>query len=282
VAEKGKALLHSVAGKAARSYLEHLIRQADKAAKRLIDPDDAEALHDFRVAIRRSRSWLKAFNDWIGIDDKELRGLRTLARRTNAARDAEIALLWLERLGEEGEFSGLAGDFGRQRDAAYAECRAHIETEWPQLSQKLSAEMKGCHDGPQFAGIVLEQATTAHSKLSASLEHIHSVADIEAVHRARIAAKRLRYLLEPFRDVAANLVDPVELLKQVQDDLGDLHDLHLLLESLPEGKGTKALGERIETEKQELFKAIHHRYLGSTESDFLEQLGNAIACLHAD
>lgn len=282
MAERGKKLLSCAAAKAARSYLEHLIGQADRAAERLYDPDDAEALHDFRVAIRRSRSWLKAFNDHIGIEEKELRRLRTLARHTNGARDAEIALMWLGRLGEGSEIGKLVEDFEERRVAAYAESREHIEAEWPKLSRNLSAEAEGHHDGPPFDGIVLEQATTAHSRLAASLEHIHSIADIEAVHRSRIAAKRLRYLLEPFRDMANEVDDAVELLKQVQDDLGDLHDLHLLLESLPSGKGAQELADRIEAEKQKLFKMIHQRYLGSIENNFLGLLGNAIACLHVD
>lgn len=282
MAERGKKLLSSAAGKAARSYLEHLIYQADTAAERLHDPDDAEALHDFRVAIRRSRSWLKAFNDHIGIDDKELRRLRTLARRTNAARDAEIALMWLGRMGEGSEIAKLVDEFELRRAAAYAQSRELIEVEWPKFSRKLSTEAENCHDGPTFAGVVLEQATTAHSRLAASLEHIHSIADIEAAHRARIAAKRLRYLLEPFRDVAGQVDEAVELLKQVQDDFGDLHDLHLLLESLPSTTGAEALADRIEAEKQKLFKVIHKQYLGATENDFMGRLGDAIACLHVD
>jgi len=283
VAEKGHKLLSSAADKAACSYLEHLIHQADLAANRLHDPDDTEALHDFRVAVRRSRSWLKAFNDGIGIDEKELRRLRTLARRTNAARDAEIALMWLERLGEGSRIEELAEDFGMRRDAAYMDSCDHIEAEWPMLSRKLSAEMEGHHDdGPEFASIVLEQTTTAHSKLAACLEHIHSVADIEAMHRARIAAKRLRYLLEPFRGVAGEVDHAVELLKRAQDDLGDFHDLHLLRELLPEGEETKVLADRIESEKQKLFKTIHQRYLGATENVFLQNLGDAVACLHME
>ncbi|HXH73067.1 MAG TPA: CHAD domain-containing protein [Mariprofundaceae bacterium] len=280
-ADSGKHLLRTAAGRAARSYFEHLIRQADAACERLHDPADSEALHDFRVAIRRSRSWLKAFNDYVGIDEKELRRLRTLARRSNDARDAEIALMWLQRLGEGLDVAKQLEDFEQRRDRAYAEIRELVEAEWPKLSVKLSAEAGYHHDGPPFSGIALEQATSAHSNLAACLEHVHRLADIEAIHRARIAAKRLRYLLEPFRDVVKEVDGAVELLKQVQDDFGDLHDLHLLLESLATGKGSKTLVDRIEGEKQERFKVIHHRYLGATENDFMGRLGDAIAYLHA-
>ena len=287
MAGKGKKLLHCAAPEAARRYLEKLIHEADEAAGRLYDPDDSEALHDFRVAIRRSRSWLKAFNDYVGINTKEMHRLRTLARRTNSARDAEIGLMWLERLGEGSYVAKQLAAFEERRDAAYVEIRDLIESEWPKLSPKLVAEAEEGQsdrhrDGPSFAGIMLEQATTAHSNLAASLEHVRSVADIEAAHRARIAAKRLRYLLEPFRDVAEEVDDAVGLLKQAQDDLGDLHDLHVLIESLPSGRGSKGLENRIEAEMQKLFKTIRHRYLGTTGSEILERLGNAVASLNAD
>jgi len=54
----------------------------------------------------------------------------------------------------------------------------------------------------------------------------------EEIHRARIAAKHLRYLLEPF---AADLPGGdaiIERLKGLQDDFGDVHDAHVFLPTL--------------------------------------------------
>ena len=54
------------------------------------------------------------------------------------------------------------------------------------------------------------------------------MADEAAGHAARIAAKRLRYLAEPVAPWLAAAHLPVELLKTLQDLLGDLHDGQLL------------------------------------------------------
>ncbi len=55
-----------------------------------------------------------------------------------------------------------------------------------------------------------------------------TVADEREGHRARIEAKRLRYLLEPAAPALDGAKATVARLKGLQDRLGDLHDLQLL------------------------------------------------------
>ncbi|MCB1009077.1 MAG: CHAD domain-containing protein [Acidobacteria bacterium] len=64
--------------------------------------------------------------------------------------------------------------------------------------------------------------------LARSLAHVATVADEEEGHRARIEAKRLRYLLEPVAGRLAGAKRAVAHLKQLQDLLGELHDLQVL------------------------------------------------------
>jgi CHAD domain-containing protein len=54
------------------------LKHAAKALARLRDPRDRTALHNFRVAIRRLRSLLRAYRPWIGRagGKKTLRRLR--------------------------------------------------------------------------------------------------------------------------------------------------------------------------------------------------------------
>ena len=54
------------------------------------------------------------------------------------------------------------------------------------------------------------------------------MADETEGHAARIAAKRLRYLAEPLAPWIDSARRPVELLKALQDLLGELHDGQLL------------------------------------------------------
>jgi hypothetical protein len=63
------------------------------------------------------------------------------------------------------------------------------------------------------------------------LDGVLGVTDDAAVHRARIAGKRLRYLLEP---IAPHLNGSavIDRLKILQDALGDIHDSHVWFEGL--------------------------------------------------
>jgi hypothetical protein len=78
----------------AREYLG----DAESALGRLRNARDIEALHDFRVAVRRLRSLLRAYRRWIGRagGKKVRRRLRDLGQATNAGRDAEVQVAWLE------------------------------------------------------------------------------------------------------------------------------------------------------------------------------------------
>src|SRR5262249_13799573 len=52
--------------------------------------------------------------------------------------------------------------------------------------------------------------------------------DEETAHEARIAGKRLRYLLEPLRGHAEGAKPAVDGMKELQDVLGELHDCAVL------------------------------------------------------
>src|SRR5919205_1701354 len=83
---------------AARVIALEFLAQASAARERLDDPSDAEALHDFRVAIRRLRSTIRAFRRELdeSVGGKARRRLRRLAQATNGGRDAEVQIEWVE------------------------------------------------------------------------------------------------------------------------------------------------------------------------------------------
>src|SRR5262249_59165172 len=62
------------------------------------------------------------------------------------------------------------------------------------------------------------------ARLRDRLRRIQGYTSDEAIHRARIAAKHLRYLLEPFVEVVPAGKGVVERLKTLQDGFGDVHD----------------------------------------------------------
>jgi len=95
---KGPALLALPLHLAVQRLALAQLDVAVTASARFTERDDAEALHDFRVALRRLRSVLRAYAPWYDPVPKNLnKRLRRLARATNMARDAEVQIEWLRR-----------------------------------------------------------------------------------------------------------------------------------------------------------------------------------------
>ena len=82
-----------------------LLADADAHRERLTQPDDPEALHDFRVAVRRLRSWLGRTRECSGATRQRapLKRLRRLATATSRGRDSEVLAAWLD--GEKRELT---------------------------------------------------------------------------------------------------------------------------------------------------------------------------------
>ena len=89
-------LLDLPAEEAARLIALALLDRTADAARRLADPTDPMALHDFRVAIRRLRSCLQAYRPEIdgSLSRRLRRRLTRLAQITRRSRDLEVHLAW--------------------------------------------------------------------------------------------------------------------------------------------------------------------------------------------
>ncbi len=95
MADFTRELLDRPAVLAASAVALAYLDDAVAAAKRLSDRSDAEALHDFRVTIRRLRVTLRTYPSLqASVSRKLRRRLRRLVRATNPARDAEVQLAW--------------------------------------------------------------------------------------------------------------------------------------------------------------------------------------------
>jgi CHAD domain-containing protein len=209
--------------------------EARAACARLAAGDDPEALHDFRVAVRRLRSHLRAYRPWLAgqVPRRFGKRLKRVARTTNAARDAEVQLEWLAAVRSAGaQRAGLGWWRARlagARDAAYAEVRASVVPGFDTLAARLAAAFEAVpadsvaatDDFAAAAGALLDEHASA---LAEQLAAIASLADIERIHAARIAAKRLRYLLEPIAPLVADGARLIRRLKTFQDHLGILND----------------------------------------------------------
>jgi len=216
-----------------------LLGDVTEAALRLGDASDEEALHDFRVALRRLRSTLRAWRPPLRdvVRKKDEARLRKITRATNEARDAEVLLTWVASLREGlGEGHRAAADWlaerisHRSRRSRLDPSTTHrLERVAAKLGRRLaSAPYPSGREGETF-GLALAALVRAHARtLRDELAQISSAEAVAHAHRARIQGKRLRYLLEPLRGTPrVDSAGALRGLKHLQEELGELHDAHV-------------------------------------------------------
>ena len=237
-------LLERPAASGARLVALHFLAEARDAFARLERDADPEALHDFRVGLRRLRSSLRSHDELLhgSITKKQRRKLRRLAHATGARRDAEVHAGWLaeqEPSLAEAERAGAAY-FGERLATARRDADREIEREvvrpFPKLAPKLArglrrytlaVDVEAPAGGPTLglaAAALLRELAAA---LEAALGGVRGIEDQDHAHEARIAGKRLRYALEPLDALVEGIGPLVKQLKRLQDALGELHDAHL-------------------------------------------------------
>jgi CHAD domain-containing protein/CYTH domain-containing protein len=220
-----------------------LLGDALEARERLAAGDTDQALHDFRVAVRRLRSVLRAFKPYVDheITVKVRRRLRDLARATNAARDTEVLLEWVRgRLGTLTRSQRVGGRWHEARLAArleeeYALSLRTVRRRFPALERavrkRLAAAAQnpwgGSETGTTFAAALMELIADHLATLTAALDEVEGPDDEARAHAARIHAKRLRYLVELLEREFDAATPAVVHLKALQTLLGELHDVQV-------------------------------------------------------
>ena len=239
-------LLREPTARAARAVALALLDDLDAAYARLDRKRgrraDPEALHDFRVALRRLRSWLRAYRTDIqdSVGAKTVRRLGALARATTDSRDIEVHLEWIagqqktmtaaQRPGARWLLTTLRGEKKRSDASLRETLSADFMEVSARLRKNLARYAVAVWDqevGDRWAVTAAGQIRDGFMKLRKDLAAIEDVNDDVQSHRARIAGKRLRYLIEPLASAIAAGPECVEHLKGLQDLLGSMHDAHV-------------------------------------------------------
>lgn len=228
----------------ALNCLDHLQRNHAGASH----SDDAEYIHQMRVAVRRLRAALRLFAPLLpdGFAAQLLPALRELMGMLGAARDydvllAEIAEPVLHALPDEPRLAALVGviterRFVIRRDALRRLAAPHYgEVVLQTLATLHGLEGKVASGGtapeaPDEPPTLLDFAEAQLRRLrkkTLALAAQASVAAPESLHALRIGIKRLRYALEFFAPLAAR--KPMQRLLgqlvELQDALGQINDL---------------------------------------------------------
>jgi CHAD domain-containing protein len=220
------------------------LAEARERADRISDPSDGEALHDLRVSVRRLRSTLRAWRGPLGdvVRDKDLRRLRRVARATGEARNAEVLLAWLEGIQRSlppGQRLAASWQADRLRSRARGDevslAVSRLRTAADSLGDRLrrAGRPRRLRSSGGFAASLARRIRAQVEVVSACLARAGASADQALLHRTRIEGKRLRYLLDPLRDLPGDEAGKAEkTLKRLQDLLGDLNDAHLAVSAL--------------------------------------------------
>ena len=218
---------------------------ASVAALDQLDTGAPEALHDLRVSLRRLRSWLRTFQPYVDdtVRRRTLRRLKRAVRSTNAARDLEV---WSEWLAEQSDLAArdragaryLAGCLATESQAAHEKALGRVQRRLPRITDALRKELstyslhvrEGTDADREMSVAVADALRSAYRRLRRRAARIEELTDIEAIHATRIAAKKLRYVAETLELPEA--ADTAQALSELQDVLGTVHDMQLLVERL--------------------------------------------------
>ena len=170
-----------------------------------------------------------------------------MAHATRDSRDLEVHIDWAREQAarltdrQQSGVSWLVDGLARRRQEADAALAIAIERDFSRtvdpLERRLSTYQATITLDPgrryRTAGAVIgARVLQLAGDLEVALDDVHTIQDEEPAHRARIAAKRLRYVLEPIAGLIVGVEPAIARLRNLQDQLGDLHDSHVFVTDL--------------------------------------------------
>ena len=223
---------------------ELLIRQRLAALSRTLPgarKGDVHAVHQARVATRRIREALPLIAQ--GRSGKSLKkSVRKLTRALGPVRELDVALLNLDQLRTSGEVPETAIARLRQliteeRQRLGAEMVRRISQYNLPKFQKRAVEAagrgtpeKGGTRDPRRVAQAMGRAARRAVALRVAIDNAAGIYLPDRLHQVRIAVKKLRYALEIARDLSGSRATArIRTLKRVQDLLGRMHDLEMLI-----------------------------------------------------
>ena len=241
--------------------------------------EDIEALHDMRVATRRLRAAFEVFQDAFdpGALKPYLKGLRATGRALGKVRDLDVfmekAQQYLDTIHEDRHMGldMLLGGWKEQREAARSEMLVWMASEdYSDFKRKFNLFLNTPGAGgrstlasPPVPTKVCELAPVLiYSRLANVRAYAPYLEDapVELLHALRIEFKKLRYTVEYFQEVLGKEdKDVIDLLKQMQDHLGDLNDAQVAALILAEFiENWEARQAQLPAEERQPIDEVHH------------------------
>ncbi|MBN2012576.1 CHAD domain-containing protein [candidate division KSB1 bacterium] len=234
---------------AVKKILLHLLSIMQQNLPGIRDDIDTEFVHDFRVAIRRTRSALSQIK---GVFTKEQvkdfrSGFSALGKATNRLRDLDVYLLnkqtYQDMLPSELQ-PGLNGFFDEKQQQRTVEFEHVINALFTQGAELLLKRWNeflndpAVPDAPLATTPILDVAKNiilkSYEGVIESGDQITDDSPESELHGLRIRCKKLRYMLEFFQTLfpEQEMTHALKILKNLQGCLGNFNDLAVQRRSL--------------------------------------------------
>lgn len=214
-----------------------------RAMERGVRRGDVEALHDFRVALRRLRALLQAFRKALADTPAAAieAELRAILKELGPARDTDV---WREfmirRLKTDDPVAQSLLEVPEQQKRQHREhvCQLLGSPRWRGVKRELDALIRRALAKPtgQLAQPLARPGRKAMKKAVRRVRRrSRGWPDLnpEEMHRLRIACRKARYLAEFLTPYGSrDLARLAARFKHLQDLLGDIHDYEVFMERL--------------------------------------------------
>lgn len=292
------------AADATRRALLVLLEQMLAQQEGVLRGEDPEAVHDFRVAVRRTRSALGQVRDVFAPfrRQKFRESFAWLAGESNVVRDTDVLLEQLPGFaaevvpGSEADLAPLEARLAAERQVAHKALVKVIRgvryrrlvRSWRSFLEKpprVSARSAPNAARPILA-VASERIRAVYRRIRKKARGFEEPVPAAELHELRIECKKLRYLLEFFRSLfpAAEIAAVLAHLKHLQELLGEMNDLEVQKERLLQlasfaGEGGRAalpaptlflmgrIAQRHERRQQQLRKDLDDRIAELTHGE---------------
>jgi CHAD domain-containing protein len=211
-------------------WMKQVLKDLDKAAQDLA----ADPVHDLRVALRRCRSMAEGLQ---AIDPdpswkKVRRAGKELFSSLGELRDCHVMMDWAARVGAPDDpVTQALNAYFKQQEQTFKQHVQHAfrrfdGKQWERWARSLPQRAARVPLGSEaFQCLALERWSQARRLQRTALK----TGNPPAFHRLRIALKKFRYVVENFLPHFHK--EWAQDLKEMQDLLGEIHDLDLLWET---------------------------------------------------
>ncbi|MBI5566999.1 MAG: CHAD domain-containing protein, partial [Chloroflexi bacterium] len=217
--------------------------------------DDIEAVHQMRVATRRLRAAFTLFAECLPNKraDEWQREIKRITKALGAARDTDVQFDWLRKFLAKSTDPAWRPGINRLMLRLYQQ-RQRLQLKVVEALDRLEAshtlddmgtllrdqvvQARLVNVDPYATEVYLRAADAIRLQLEHFLAYdmyVYQPEHSTELHAMRIAAKHLRYTLEIFAELYKDtLKQPLKVVKEMQELLGDLHDSDVWIAFAPQ------------------------------------------------